>query len=125
MRFTNNDLVKAMGLEIGDRVRVKCADGSSSIYKLNPDYSLSFNRVHIHLVDIIELDYEILPKKKASKKVGDLLCSNSDCVNCPLRVINCKGFGNNTLYEKLKKSVEGSDNELYDILKARLDKEIE
>lgn len=124
MKFTNNDLAKAMGLEIGDRVRVKCADGSSYIYKLNPDYSLSCNRIHIHLDSIIELDYEIIPR---TKKVGELICRDICCADCPLRSIDCGGEGGNeSLYDKLEYTfVDMNDKEIYDILKSRLDKEVE
>lgn len=122
MKFTNNDLAKAMGLEIGDRVRVKCADGSSYIYKLNSDYSLSCNRVHIHLDSIIELDYEIIPRKK---KVGDLICEDVACESCPLSDC-CFSSSSNSLFNNLEAWYEEHhDKEIYDILKSRLDKGVE
>lgn len=124
MKFTNNDLAKAMGLEIGDRVRVRCADGSIYIYKLNSDYSLSYNRAHIHLDSIIELDYEIIPR---TKKVGELICRDISCADCPLRAMDCGGERNDeSLYDKLECTfADINDKEIYDIVKSRLDKEAE
>lgn len=121
MKFTSEDLAKAMGLEIGDRVKVKSAGGDSCVYKLNQDYSLSSNTVHIHLDSIIELDYEIIPK---TKKVGELICNEVGCANCPLYKFLCRGQGSNDLYTILFNNYK-DDKEIYDILKARLDKEVE
>lgn len=122
MKFTSKELANAMGLKVGDRVKIKDSVGNSCVYELDSKYCLSGNYAHMNLDDIIELDYEILPKKK---KIGDLFCSTIECVDCPLCAINCKGFGDDTLYEQLKKSVAECDSELYDILRARLDKEVE
>lgn len=135
MKFTDKDLATAMGLKVGDKIKVE-GYGNVYEYEITPVYDLS-GRAGIHydlyclinkeyeiLPPIINKECEILPPKKTTKKVGDSLCSNNECVNCPLCVINCKGFGNDTLYEQLKKSVEGSDHELYNVLKVRLDKEI-
>lgn len=63
-----------------------------------------------------------LPKKK---HVGDLKCEDVECKYCPLYSIHC--FPNpDTLNYVLEKWLEVyGDKELYKILKARLDKEVE
>lgn len=121
MRFTNKDLANAMGLKIGDRIKLE-----ETILKVTNNYGLEQqeNKKSLPLWLLVDTDkdFEIV---KPKKKIGDLFCSTIECVDCPLCVINCKGFGDDTLYEQLKKSVAFSDSELYDILKARLDKEVE
>lgn len=63
-----------------------------------------------------------LPKKK---HVGDLQCEDADCKDCPLYAIHCFP-ANDNLYNILEKWLEVyEDKELYEILKARLDKEVE
>ena len=124
MKFTNSDLAKAMGLKIGDRVKVKSAVNDSAVYELDSSYCLSGNHIHIHLDSIIELDYEILPKKK---KVGELLCKDVDCDTCPLRTLHCDAAYSDTLYKILERhfaEIGIKDKEIYNILKARLDKEM-
>lgn len=124
MKFTSKQLTNVIGLKEEDVVicqdkkyivkdnKLVCKDEQDEIgleIILGVDY-------------LLDKDFEIIPRKK---KIGDLFCSTIECVDCPLCVINCKGFGDDTLYEQLKKSVAFSDSELYDILKARLDKEVE
>lgn len=122
MKFTNSDLAKAMGLKIGDRVKVKSAVNDNAVYELDSNYCLSGNHVHIHLDSIIELDYEILPKKK---KVGELLCKDLDCEDCPLSGC-CSACPSMPLLHNLQVWYENrNDEEIYNILKSRLDKEVE
>ena len=75
-------------------------------------------------------DFEILPKPK---RVGDLKCNEfDDCSKCPLRSI-CSiliyDVVDITFYEILEKYIKSGkssfDQEIYDFLKARLDKEVE
>ena len=65
-----------------------------------------------------------LPKKK---HVGDLICKDLKCENCPLYSINCDaGDAYSNLYRNLEYHYEQfKDKEIYDILKKRLDKEID
>lgn len=63
-----------------------------------------------------------LPK---AKYFGDLQCEDVDCKDCPLYAIHCFPQ-TDTLYDELEKWLEVyKDQELYEILKARLDKEVE
>ena len=81
---------------------------------------------------LVNKDIEILP---APKRVGDLKCGEDIiiCENCPLKALagcswyGCGMFGLLTLYEILEKVYNdwlNKDQEIYDLLKARLDKEI-
>lgn len=126
MRFTNKDLANAMGLKIGDRIIVKRENDKPINYELKSNYSLFDNMGYYHLLDgIIDEDYEILPRKK---KVGELICREiEDCSICPLRGI-CDTVDNRyTLFDILEdtKVKRCNDKEIYDILKSRLDKEVE
>lgn len=69
---------------------------------------------------------------KEPKKIGELKCKDfaRNCSGCPLHVINCCLFKDNigtsgTLFERLDKNLEVfKDQELYDLIKSRLDKEV-
>jgi hypothetical protein len=126
MKFTSEDLMKAMGLSVGDRVKIH-----DDIYEVKQSVldtiylRNDFLDDELKIVDLIDLDYEILPRPK---RVGDLEC-NHDCSNCPLRIIpSCRGCGSKTLYKiletykTLSKDDDKFDQEIYDLLKARLDK---
>lgn len=64
-------------------------------------------------------------KLSKAKYVGDLECEDVDCNNCPLASIDCVGIHEN-LFGVLENWVEKyKEQELYEILKARLDKEVE
>ena len=69
-----------------------------------------------------------IPRKK---HVGDLMCKTSnfkDCMECPLYAIDCGilGLANKNLYEAAEDLYEKTkDQEIYNIIKARLDKEVE
>lgn len=60
-----------------------------------------------------------------NKRVGDLKCTDIDCSGCPLRVISCVSAPNRTLYEMLDLTEADTDLEIYEILKKRLDREVE
>lgn len=163
MKFTSEDLMKAMGLQVGDRIRLfedKIREWDEAVYELvkneQDDYPTYYSFVNIEDSDdrfnihyFIDLEYEILPRPK---RVGDLKCGFKkelggigSCTTCPVRIIcghyTCKdelGAGD-TLYEYLetyKKKIKEEyddededyndfDQEIYDLLKARLDKEVE
>ena len=119
MKFTNKDLAKAMGLKVGDRIKV-----SDMVFEVNGDYLLIDEKNYTHsLLILIGKDFEIVHPKK---KLGEKLCKEMVCDNCPLCKITCMYRYYKTLYEVLDNWYERfQDKELYDILKARLDKEVE
>lgn len=109
---------------LGDSVEFsfKCKiDENLQGYFLNTDIWFIFDEL---LKDLLNGSNTIikLPKKK---HVGDLKCEDVDCKYCPLYSIHC--FPNpDTLNDVLEKWLEVyKDKELYKILKARLDKEVE
>ena len=146
MKFTSEDLMKAMGLSIGDRVKVTMEfyDGiiKTGLYEID-----KYNRLKClpnqQKTDLIEFDgrgietlmgygveYEILPKPK---RVGDLKCDGK-CLLCPcIYVCNDEiNAVNKTLYEILElgiatftKTPQKMNKEIHDVIKARLDKEVE
>lgn len=118
-RFTSKDLAQAMGLKPGDKIKLN----NGEIAKVTEDYDLDFYPLKASFYVIIDEDYEILPRKK---KIGDLICEDVVCVKCPLRAGYCKGLAHDSLYDNLEQTfAEIEDKEIYTILKARLDKEVE
>ena len=135
MKFTSLDLMKAMGLNVGDRVKTN--DGILELFMDNE------NRLRWKIIEskvfivfkfltfeyIYNIDYEILQRPK---RVGELKCCDyvEDCSKCPVRVL-CGDYSNeqDTFYEMLQGFVDLSgdffDQEIYDLLKARLDKVVE
>ena len=130
MKFTSEDLMKAMGLQVGDRVRVKVVPYTNEVYTLIIDKEEGLmlrneSTKELCLLEfLVNLEYEILPRPK---RVGDLKCDNN-CDDCPLRSVcswesDLYGI---TLYNVLniELSVTCTDEEIYNIVKARLDKEV-
>lgn len=136
MKFTSEDLMKAMGLQVGDRVKVVICDNDDK----NTIFEITKNETcgGLTLVDInegfftdleflLDQDFEILPRPK---RVGDLKCSDDDtlnCSKCPLFVLchASRMYDNKRLYDVLDNWFKSSnDQEIYDLLKARLDKEV-
>jgi hypothetical protein len=77
MKFTSEDLMKAMGLQAGDRIRV-CDKAISATFEVTNDYGL-FRLDHVDIPNartgyelhhIFGLDFEILPRPK---RVEDIL----------------------------------------------------
>lgn len=121
MKFTSEDLAKAMGLKVGDRIKVNWAKGNK-IYKITDYYELRDQEdFYIRLTEIVNQEYEILPRKK---KVGEQTCKEVGCTHCPLYKFMCRGNSSDDLYTILSNNYK-DDKEAYDLLKARLDKEIE
>lgn len=121
MKFTSEDLAKAMGVKVGDIIKVNWSKGNK-IYKITEYYELRDQEdFYIRLIEIINQDYEILPRKK---KVGELICKEVGCTHCPLYKFMCRGNSSDDLYTILSNNYK-DDKEAYDLLKARLDKEIE
>lgn len=123
MKTTSEDLAKAMGLKVGDKIKLK----NGEIAEVIEDYDLWFEsselkRFGLHI--LIDEEYEILPPEKTKEKVGNLLCDEVGCADCPLERC-CWDIPVETLYENLERwNDKYNDKEIYDILKARLDKEV-
>lgn len=126
MKLTNKDLLKILSLQIGAKIKtdigiLEIKKSTSGIIYLedtedNEEYNLS---------ELVNVEYEILPRPK---HVGDLICNETDCKNCPMKCLECLEYidAPETIYERLKRWYEYyKDQEIYDLLKARLDKEVE
>ena len=132
MKFTSEDLMKAMGLEVGDRIRVENFNNSDfevkSFRNLDiVEYVLEDENGDMFGFEFIfNHNFEILPKPK---RVGQLTCREiKDCRTCPLWwicfiKIQAKDEMETSLYEMLESFVV-TDQEIHDLLKARLDKEV-
>ena len=131
MKFTSEDLMKAMGLKIGDRVKTK----DNFIFEIvkNDFYFLKGINIPENrgLEFLIGLEVDIVPRPK---RVGDLKCEELGCMSCPIQFA-CKMFSKNpdidwdcgcqqTRYITLD-LLNIKDQEIYNLLKARLDKEVE
>ena len=138
MKFTNDDLIKAMGLSIGDRVKVEVSKNNWIDYIVvkyqNGDIALEnppkFDKAMV--IVAFNLEYEILPRPKC---VGELTCDEQSivsCNNCPIKIICChhncdRCSTGDTLYEFLEAYKSGDENfyqGIYDLLKVRLDREV-
>lgn len=122
MKFTSEDLMKAMGLQVGDTIKL---NGKTHTFTAKKDGTLICKNV---LKQLIDQEFEILPRPK---RVGDLKCTDEiECKYCPLRMANCTRTKNSTLYQILEEikgialSGDYFDQEIHDLLKARLDKEV-
>lgn len=125
MKFTREQLIKVMGLKEKD---VVFCQGKKYIIRENK-LICKDEQDGIGLDIILDIDY-FLDKDfeivKPKKKVGDTICREICCYNCPLKMLDCLDNNNRTLFEKLEiVHKEYNDKELYDILRARLDKEVE
>ena len=140
-RFTSEDLMKAMGLQVGDRVKITMefygGRIKTGIYEIDKYTHLKClpNQTKDDLTEIggmgivillrENVDYEILPRPK---RVGDLKCDTiGGCDHCPLSIlVGCYAIELDTLYSNLKQLCDiHNDQEIYNLLKARLDKEVE
>ena len=130
MRFTSEDLIKAMGLSIGDRIKyndqiwtIEKSEECQGAWIGFTDGNRWFNIDSL----INGNDYEILPRPK---RVGDILCKDCECVECHLRCLpycNQLDNGKKTLFNTLNSwnKYDTFDQEIHDLLKARLDKVVE
>lgn len=129
MKFTSEDLMKAMCLQVGDRIKFNDVDWDNHIYKIVVEDGLYLIKTDLEqsspLYNLLNRKFEILPRLK---RVGDLKCDDFECSKCPLRYIcsfNNQSFAtNNNLFDILE-LFKCDDQEIYDLLKARLDKEVE
>ena len=132
MKFTSEDLMKAMGLQVGDRIKISVANNEfiyeirlnaeNKPYLLNEQNLINCGDVH----SLIDMDIEILPRPK---RVGDTICKKQECEKCHLRCLpfcNQWDYSKKTLYSVLNEwdKYNNFDQEIHDLLKARLDKEV-
>ena len=126
MKFTSEDLMKAMGLQVGDYVRIGTKELEKYTFLVDDEDGLMliYEDYEYPIGYLLDHDFEIIPRPK---RVGELKC-DKQCNKCPLRALeSCNMFGRLTLYELLEKVYEdweNKDQEIYDLLKARLDKEV-
>ena len=129
MKFTSEDLMKAMRLQVGDRVKVGEYNETFELMKSTEGKwrLISKNCSIVDLIWLVDKDYEILPRPK---RVGDLKCKDFECAKCHLRCLpHCNQMSNakKTLFNILNgwNEYDTFDQEIYDLLKARLDKVVE
>ena len=141
MKFTSEDLMKAMHLQVGDRIKVKfdvCSpyyqDTTNTICEIIKNITghimiRNENHQAMFMHNLVDINYEILPRPK---RVGNFKCDGK-CTNCKVKYI-CDieiNAVDRTLYEVLEqyklisKDYDYFDQEIYDLLKARLDKVVE
>ena len=119
MTLTSEELAKLLGIKIGDKIKFS----NGRIVDVIKDYVLDFHPLKASLYVIIDEEFEIVQPKK---KIGDLICIDVGCKKCPLCAIQCKGGTRGTLYNTLEETFDDiKDDEIYNILKSRLDKEVE
>lgn len=132
MEFTSKDLVKAMRLTVGDKIKVSFEFTDEEIFEITESvqgaiYLQAINDFYSQadLGDLIDKKFEIIQRPK---KIGELKCDELTCEKCPLRTINCSNVSTSvekTLYQILENFLPVyHDQEMYDLLKARLDKEV-
>lgn len=129
MKFTSKDLMNAMSLKKGDTISITatgllfsedivckvCSDDNNSAWLETKDSKISLD-------SLIGMEFKVLPKT-----VGNTACKDVHCHECPLRMLTCDGVDPDmTLYqclEYIKEDIgELLDQEIYDLVKARLDK---
>lgn len=131
MKKTSEEFMEFLGLKLGDRIKI---DGDDRIWVVSTKrfmYRLEcLNEEIVKPFGHLEgMNYEIL---HTSKRVGDLKCCNEiKCEQCPLRGVctTMMAFPPMKLYDILNRyGVHKNayfDQEIYDLLKARLDMEVE
>lgn len=114
--FTTGDLLKAMELSIGDKIRLN--DIVYTITTIDNKLICKSDTTTKKLTAFIDTDYVKL------STVGDTICTEQ-CAKCPLySICMCNEYGN-TLYEVLESyQIKGHDKEIYDVLINRLNKEV-
>ena len=130
MKFTSEDLMKAMGLQVGYKIKI---DLGYTFEIVQNGKIISLERLgegyYTDLEFLVDTDFEILPKPK---RVGELKCDGK-CPLCPCIYV-CNEEVNaidKTLYEVLElgiatftKTPKKLNEEIHNVIKARLDKEV-
>lgn len=135
MKFTSEDLMKAMGLQVGDRVKTDL--GNIFIITRHIEEGIVITNenagCYSSLEFLVDTEFEILPRPK---RVGDLKCEyyvNCDD-GCPLCWL-CTHYDRNMLSKEIREDFNlydilnahdfDFDDEIHNLLKARLDKVVE
>ena len=136
-KITSEDFMQWLGIQVGDKVKIETlepnGDGTYTkkyeVYDVVYDdffgFILSLKNDKFPITNIIGLNFDIIPKHR---KVGDLKCGDfQGCDKCPFRFHHVSGhYKEQTLYEILEEWLDKTqDQEIYNLLKARLDKEVE
>ena len=133
MKFTSEMLIKDMGLSIGDKIKVTFKDDTIEEYEIikydNGNIILhdDFHGYDDHIGYLLDNEIEILPRPK---RVGDILCKDCECCDCPIGFLcdyKIPKYAENkepTLYQMFE-YYNVTDQEIHDLLKARLDKVVE
>ena len=121
MKFTSEDLMKAKKA-LAEIVRYNSEEEYDNGVEIGYENPLQ-DECYLISKALEELE-RLLP---IPKRVGETLCERY-CNDCPLVAIQC--FSDETegkqLYEVLQQTLPNYlDQEIYDLLKARLDKEVE
>ena len=132
MKKTSKEFMEWLGLQVGDKVRVNLNKPEEifTITKLNDEIRIENENYCFSIKALFNTEYDIIPKPK---RVGDTLCQNVECEKCPLRmVVGCENVPSKyTLYQCLEEIKDCNENnnmfdqEIYDLLLARLDKVVE
>ena len=139
MKFTSEDLMKAMGLQVGDIIEIflcsSCQYEKYEICQRNNDdliYAKSVKYgIQVQLYSLISdyTQYKILPRPK---RVGENIC-NGNCPTCPCIFVCNEEVNavNKTLYEVLDEGIKtfvnlnvSLKNQVYNAIKEQLDKEV-
>lgn len=133
MKFTSQDLIKAMGLQVGDKLKFIDVSFDNHIYQLvleNNEYLIRTDlNETLPLNKLINRGFKILPKPK---KVGENIC-NGNCPTCPCIFVCNEEVNavNKTLYEVLDEGIKTFVNlnvslksKVYNAIKENLDKEV-
>lgn len=130
MKFTSEDLMKAMGLQVGDYIRIGTKELEKYTFSVDDEDGLMlvYEGYEYPIGYLLDHDFEILPRPK---RVGDLKCGELECMSCPLRILShcSKSRGREDALYKILNYWNNEypifDQEIYDLLKARLDKVVE
>lgn len=125
MKFTSEDLLKVMGLKIGDVIKTSVG----IIYEIVKDNNIIYlypKNNDIRVIEtakcLINLEFEILPPVK---KVGDMKCKDfKTCKECPLRFIHYCYSENHRLFDTFKNLKKYDDKEIEAIIERRLNEEV-
>ena len=136
MKKTHKDLLEWLGLKVGDEIRFNDSPNKWIVNETHLELDPKVDRYieggfkivdQFPIIHLIEMEFNILPKPK---RVGDLKCKELGCIACPLRVLSYCGKRKeqgDTLYKILNywnNEYPNFDQEIHDLLKARLDKEV-
>lgn len=121
MKFTSEDLMKAKKA-LGEIIRYNLEETYDNGVEIGYENPLQ-DECYLISKALDELE-RLLPKPK---RVGELKCDDFECCDCPLQYICCLndwGFATNNNLFNILELFNCNDQEIYDLLKTRLDKEL-